>query len=102
MDRSGRKPLDLNGKELDAPDDAWLIDWSPGSPLSIMQSSHQSSIPPTTHYDNKQDRILSEGPTRRFLYLRETKSWRCEEEEGGGGGEEKVSLKTHTTARARG
>ena len=30
-------------------------------------------------------------PPRRFLYLRETK--RCEE-----GGEEKVSLKTHTTA----
>ena len=33
----------------------------------------------------------------RFLFLRETKSWRCEE-----GGGEKVSLKTHATARGVG
>ena len=49
----------------------------------------------------KQDHIHSEEPTCppwRFLYLRKTKSWRCEEE-GEGGGEEKVSLKTHTTTR---
>ena len=47
----------------------------------------------------KQDRILSEGPTRHppqcFLYLRETTSWCCEGEEG----EEKVHLLTHTTTR---
>ena len=40
-------------------------------------------------------------PPRRFLYLTETKSLRCgeegEEEEG-----EKVSLKTHATARGVG
>ena len=40
-------------------------------------------------------------PPRRFLYLRETKSWWCgeegEEEEG-----EKVSLKTHATPRGVG
>ena len=40
-------------------------------------------------------------PPRRFLYLRETKSWRWE-----GGGEEgegeKVSLLTHATARGVG
>ena len=50
-------------------------------------------------------------PPLHFLYLRETKSWRCEEEGvgrggggggGGGGEEEKVSLKTHTTARVHG
>ena len=35
-------------------------------------------------------------PPRSFLYLTETKSWKWEEEEGGG---EKVSLKTHATAR---
>ena len=34
-------------------------------------------------------------PPWSFLYLRETKSWRCEEvEEGEGGGEEKVHLLT--------
>ena len=34
-------------------------------------------------------------PPRRFLYLRETKSWWCEKEGGGGeGGEEKVSMLT--------
>ena len=61
--------------------------------------------PPTNHQpppNNKQDRILSKGamhrpPSRCFLYLRETKSWRCEE-----GEEEKVHLLTHTTARAPG
>ena len=45
-------------------------------------------------------------PPWRFLYLRETTSWRCEEggvgEEGEGGGEEKVHLLTHATARAHG
>ena len=49
----------------------------------------------------KQDRILSEGPTRHppqhFLYLRETTSWWCE-----GEGEEKVHLLTHTTTRGVG
>ena len=42
-------------------------------------------------------------PTQRFLYLTETKIWKWEEgdgeeEEGG----EKVSLKTHATARGMG
>ena len=56
----------------------------------------------------KQDGIHCQGPTSppwRFLYLTETKS--CKWEEGGGRGEgeeeeggEKVSLKTHATARA--
>ena len=38
-------------------------------------------------------------PPRRFLYLTETKSWRCEEEggEGGEGGEDR-----HSSRRARG
>ena len=35
-------------------------------------------------------------PPRHFLYLRETKSWWCEE----GGEGEKVSMLTHATARA--
>ena len=43
----------------------------------------------------KQDGIHCQRPTppppRRFLYLRETKLWRC----GRGGREEKVHLKTH-------
>ena len=44
-------------------------------------------------------------PPWHFLYLRKTKSWRWEEggegeEEGEGG--EKVSLKTHATARGMG
>ena len=41
-------------------------------------------------------------PPQRFLYLRETKSWRCEEEgeeREGEGGEEKVHLLTHATAK---
>ena len=37
-------------------------------------------------------------PPRHFLYLRKMKSYRCEEGEG----EEKVSLKTHATARGVG
>ena len=42
-------------------------------------------------------------PPQRFLYLRETKSWWCEERGGEGeGGEEKVHLLTHTTARGMG
>ena len=49
-------------------------------------------------------------PPRRFLYLRETKSLRCEGGEEGGEGEEeeeeeeeeKVSLLTHATARGVG
>ena len=43
-------------------------------------------------------------PPRRFLYLRETKSWWCGEEEEEGEGEEgeKVSLLTHATARGVG
>ena len=40
--------------------------------------------------------VKDPGPPRRFLYLRETKICRCE---GGGEGEEKVHLKSHTTAR---
>ena len=60
----------------------------------------------------KQDCMHSEGPMppptppQCFLYLREPKSWRCEEgeqeeEEGGGeGGEEKVCLKTYTNTRS--
>ena len=48
-------------------------------------------------------------PQWRFLYLRETKSWWCEEGgEGGGGGEgeggegeKKVSMLTHTTTRGQ-
>ena len=37
------------------------------------------------------------------MYLRETKSWRCEEEEEvEEGEEEKVSLLTHATARGMG
>ena len=39
-------------------------------------------------------------PPQRFLYLRETKSWWCEE--GGEGGGEKVSMLTHATARGVG
>ena len=44
-------------------------------------------------------------PPRRFLYLRETKSWRWEgggEEAGEEGEGEKVSLLTHATARGVG
>ena len=51
-------------------------------------------------------------PPWRFLYLRETKCWSCEEDGGGGeggegegggeGGEENVSMLTHTTARGMG
>ena len=52
----------------------------------------------------KGNKITSQRKThtpRRFLYLRETKSWWCEEGEGGGE-EEKVSMLTHTTARGVG
>ena len=64
----------------------------------------------------KQDGIHCQGPTcppRRFLYLTETKSWRCEEGggegeggegeggEGEGGEGEKVHLKTHTPLGGR-
>ena len=58
--------------------------------------------------EEKQDGIHSQGPTppQHFLYLRETKSWWCEEEggdgEGGEGGEEKVSMLTHATTRGVG
>ena len=38
-------------------------------------------------------------PPWRFLYLTETKSWRCEEE---GETDENVHLKTHATARGMG
>ena len=45
-------------------------------------------------------------PPHHFLYLTETKSWKWEGggegEKGKGGGGEKVSLKTHTTARGLG
>ena len=49
----------------------------------------------------KQDRITVKDPCPpwRFLYLRETKSWWCEE---GGEGGEKVSMLTHATARGMG
>ena len=51
-------------------------------------------------------RAKDPGPPWRFLYLRETKSWRREgeEEEGEEEGEEgeKVSLLTHATARGMG
>ena len=42
------------------------------------------------------------APPWHFLYLRETKSWWCEEEGGGEGGEEKVSILTYATARGMG
>ena len=62
------------------------------------------------------NKIASQRKThapRRFLYLRETQSWWCQEEEGeegkegeegegGEGGEEKVHLLTHATARGMG
>ena len=55
--------------------------------------------------EEKQDHILSEGPMChppwRFMYLRETKSWRCEEE-GGEEREEKVHMLTHANTRAHG
>ena len=43
-------------------------------------------------------------PPQHFMYLTETKSWKWEEGRGGekGGGGEKVSLKTHATARGVG
>ena len=42
-------------------------------------------------------------PPTAFLYLRETKSWWCEEKGGEGrGGEEKVSMLTHATVRGVG
>ena len=44
-------------------------------------------------------------PPWHFLYLTETTSWKWEEEGGGGEGEEggeKVSLKTHATAKGVG
>ena len=53
----------------------------------------------------KQDCITAKDlcPPQCFLYLRETKSWWCEEGDGGeGGGEEKVHLLTHATARGMG
>ena len=42
------------------------------------------------------------APPWRCLYLRETKSWWCEEEEEEKGEGEKVSLKTHAAARGMG
>ena len=51
----------------------------------------------------KQDRITAkDNAPLRFLYLRETKSWWCEEGGGEGGGEEKVHLLTHATTRGMG
>ena len=50
----------------------------------------------------KQDRITAKDPCppQRFLYLSETKIYRCGEEEEGEGEEgKKVSLLTHATAR---
>ena len=50
-----------------------------------------------------QNKIASQQKTHapRFLYLRETKCWWCEEGEEGGG-EEKVHLLTHATTRGVG
>ena len=52
----------------------------------------------------KQDRITAKNarPLQRFLYLRETKSWWCEEGGGGEEGGQKVSMLTHATARGMG
>ena len=54
--------------------------------------------------EKDKNKIASQRKThapRRFLYLRETKSWWCEEGEEGGReeGEEKVSMLTHATVR---
>ena len=48
---------------------------------------------PNVMFGDKQDGIHSQGPMPppwRFMYLRETKSWRWEEEKGGGGEKKSV------------
>ena len=62
-------------------------------------------LDPVTDVWKCQNKIASQRKThapRRFLYLRETKIWWCEEGEGEEGGEEKVSMLTHATARGVG
>ena len=72
--------------------------------ISLQKSLQNIVILQESKCQNKQDGIHSQGPTpppppQRFLYLRETKSWRLE---GRGREGENVHLLTHTTARGLG
>ena len=72
-----------------------------GADCEVCKNRWRVSTPPqslSVELTAKMVKSLHFYPPQRFLYLRETKSWRWEEAGGG----EKVSLKTHATARGVG